>query len=58
MAQWRELILSYHTDLKIKTLVLHDCPLWKNSAIARELSPADVKVVVNDFVKRQVEDEY
>mmetsp|Transcript_18224 Transcript_18224/g.26587 ORF Transcript_18224/g.26587 Transcript_18224/m.26587 type:complete len:176 (+) Transcript_18224:119-646(+) len=51
MGLWRELILRYHTDLKIKTLVLHDCPVWKNSEIGRELSPADIKVVVNDFVE-------
>eukprot|EP00979_Chaetoceros_neogracilis_P008778 scaffold1969_cov226-Chaetoceros_neogracile.AAC.4 len=48
---WRELILSYHTSQKIKTLVAHDCPLWKNKEIGRELSRDDVKAVMNDFVK-------
>lgn len=55
MALWRELILSYHTSKKIKTLVVHDCPLWKNSAIRRELSHDDVKTVIADFVKRYVD---
>lgn len=40
------------TDLKIKTLVLHDCPLWRNDAIGRELSRADVASVADDFVDR------
>mmetsp|Transcript_38764 Transcript_38764/g.87363 ORF Transcript_38764/g.87363 Transcript_38764/m.87363 type:complete len:179 (+) Transcript_38764:139-675(+) len=52
LGQWRELILKYHTDLKIKTLVLHDCPLWRNDAIGRELSRADVASVADDFVDR------
>ncbi len=52
MGQWRELILGYHTSQKIKTLVVHDCPLWKNSDIGRELSHQDIKRVMNDFVKR------
>lgn len=55
MALWRELILSYHTSKKIKTLVVHDCPLWKNSAIGRELSHVDIKAVIADFVKRYVD---
>lgn len=50
LAQWRELILKYHTDLKIKTLVVHECPLWKNKTIDRELSRDEVLVVVDDFV--------
>lgn len=51
MGLWRELILSYHMSKKIKTLVAHDCPLWKNAEIGRELSRDDVKTVMNDFVK-------
>uniref|UniRef100_A0A7S1Y122 ESCRT-II complex subunit VPS25 n=1 Tax=Grammatophora oceanica TaxID=210454 RepID=A0A7S1Y122_9STRA len=51
MALWRELILSYHTSLKIKTLVVHDCPLWQNKAIGRSLSPSDVETIMNDFVE-------
>ena len=49
MALWRELILRYHTEKKIKTLVVHDCPLWKNDAIGRRLSPEDIAVVMKDF---------
>eukprot|EP00804_Cyclotella_cryptica_P015746 CCRYP_013385-RF/>CCRYP_013385-RF protein AED:0.27 eAED:0.27 QI:43/1/1/1/1/1/6/1666/187 len=51
LAQWRELILKYHTDLKIKTLVLHECPLWRNASIGRELSRDEIQVVMDDFVK-------
>ena len=49
MAMWRELILRYHTEKKIKTLAIHDCALFKNSAINRELSPADILQVMEDF---------
>ena len=52
MGLWRELILSYHTSLKIKTLVVHDCPLWKNKSISRELDRDAIKSVMDDFVKR------
>lgn len=51
LGQWRELILQYHTDLKIKILVLHECPLWKNAKIGRELNREGIQVVMNDFVK-------
>jgi ESCRT-II complex subunit VPS25 len=51
MGLWRELILSYHTNLKIKMLIVHDCPLWKNDDIGRELSQEGIKSVMNDFVK-------
>jgi ESCRT-II complex subunit VPS25 len=43
---------SKDTDLKIKTLVLHECPLWKNASIGRELNREEIKVVMDDFVKR------
>ena len=52
MGLWRELILSYHTSIKIKTLVVHDCPLWKNKNISRELDRDAIKAVMEDFVKR------
>lgn len=55
MGLWRELILSYHTSLKIKTLVVHDCPLWKNKDISRELDRDGIKAVMDDFVQRCVE---
>lgn len=51
MSLWRELILNYHTSLKIKTLVVHDCPLWKNQDIQRELDRKGIESVMEDFVK-------
>mmetsp|Transcript_6569 Transcript_6569/g.9575 ORF Transcript_6569/g.9575 Transcript_6569/m.9575 type:complete len:178 (-) Transcript_6569:194-727(-) len=51
LALWRELILKYHTDLRIKTLVVHECPLWKNETIGRELNEAEVNAVMEDFCK-------
>ncbi|KAL7525164.1 hypothetical protein ACHAWF_001237 [Thalassiosira exigua] len=57
LARGRSLMLTImfandaDTDLKIKTLVLHECPLWKNAAIGRELNREGIKVVMNDFVK-------
>mmetsp|Transcript_20356 Transcript_20356/g.36748 ORF Transcript_20356/g.36748 Transcript_20356/m.36748 type:complete len:179 (-) Transcript_20356:34-570(-) len=51
LGQWRELVLKYHTDLKIKTLVLHECPLWKNPSIKRELTQEEIQTVMLDFVK-------
>ena len=35
-------------------LIVHDCPLWKNDDIGRELSQEGIKSVMNDFVKRYV----
>ena len=52
LALWRELILRYHTENKIKTCVLHDCPLWKNERIHRQLNfPDEVMTVMEDFVQ-------
>ena len=51
LAQWRELLLKYHTDNKITTLVLHDCPLWKNTAINRQLTKEEVQIVVEDLIQ-------
>jgi len=51
MSLWRELILRYHTSFKIKTLVVHDCPLWKNEEVGRELSGEAIAAVVKDFIK-------
>mmetsp|Transcript_31692 Transcript_31692/g.48594 ORF Transcript_31692/g.48594 Transcript_31692/m.48594 type:complete len:178 (-) Transcript_31692:87-620(-) len=48
---WRELILRYHTEYKIKSLVVHDCPLWKNTSIGRELDSTDIKVIMTDLVE-------
>ena len=39
------------TDLKIKTLVLHECPLWKNATIGRELDRKGIQIVMEDFVR-------
>jgi len=49
MGLWRELILRYHTSLKIKTLVVHDCPLWKNADISRSLNNDDINTIMQDF---------
>jgi ESCRT-II complex subunit VPS25 len=51
MALWRELILTYHASRKIKTLVVHDCPLWSNGEIGRSLSQDDVEQIMADFCK-------
>jgi ESCRT-II complex subunit VPS25 len=51
LALWRELLLNYHTHHKLKTLVVHDCVLWKNEQIHRQLSPSDILLVVQDFVQ-------
>jgi len=36
----------------MKTLVVHECPLWKNEEIGRELDSEGIDVVLNDFVTR------
>lgn len=51
LALWRELILRYHTERKIKTLVVHECPLWKNPTMDRQLQPDEIRTVVEDFCK-------
>jgi len=51
MGLWRDLILKYHTELRIKTLVVHDCPLWKNPGIGRELDNESIMAVIEDFIK-------
>ena len=51
LALWRELILRYHTERKISQLVVHECPLWKNAALPRALTAADIATVMEDFVK-------
>ena len=51
LALWRELILRYHTHYKVSQLVVHDCPLWKNDALPRQLSTADIRCIMDDFVR-------
>jgi len=51
LGQWRELLLKYHTDLKIKTLIPHECPLWNNTSIGRQLSTEGITIVMDDFVR-------
>ena len=51
MGLWRELILLYHTELRIKTLVVFDCTLGKNTEIGRELSPDEIQTVMDNFVE-------
>jgi len=48
---WRELILRYHTAYKIKTLIVHDCPLWKNTNLGRELDSTDISIIMNDLIE-------
>jgi len=51
LSLWRSLIHRYYTQNKESILVIHDCPLFKNDAISRELSQDDARTVVKDFVK-------
>ena len=32
-------------------MVLHECPLWKNTNINRELNTEGIQIVMNDFVQ-------
>jgi len=43
--------IQIDTDLRIKTLVLHECPLWKNESIGRELNQEGIRLVMDDFVR-------
>ena len=43
--------MRYHTEKKIKAVVLHDCPLWKNDAIDRRLQPGEIAQIMDDFCK-------
>ena len=52
LQQWRQLILSYYTFYKIKTLVVHDCALWKNSKINRSLNSDGIRIIMRDFIRR------
>jgi ESCRT-II complex subunit VPS25 len=51
LALWRDLIVRYHTQYKLKTLVVHECPLWKNDDIGRSLSKESIGSVMEDLVK-------
>ena len=50
LALWRDLIIRYHTQHKLKTLVVHECPLWKNDSIGRRLNAESIKVVMQSLV--------
>lgn len=50
LALWRELIVRYSGQHKVAQLVVHDCPLWKNDALPRQLSPSDIQIVMDDLV--------
>eukprot|EP00531_Pseudo-nitzschia_arenysensis_P016201 CAMPEP_0116142244 /NCGR_PEP_ID=MMETSP0329-20121206/14806_1 /TAXON_ID=697910 /ORGANISM="Pseudo-nitzschia arenysensis, Strain B593" /LENGTH=176 /DNA_ID=CAMNT_0003637469 /DNA_START=271 /DNA_END=801 /DNA_ORIENTATION=- len=50
LALWRELILNYHTKHKLKTLVVHECSLWKNDAIGRKLDKESIDIICKDLV--------
>jgi len=51
LALWRELIIRYYTTQKIKTLIVHECPLWKNTAIERQLSQEAIDMILHDLMK-------
>lgn len=51
LALWRELILRYHTEKKLKIMTVYDCPLWKNESINRQLNDVEILIVVDDFCK-------
>lgn len=51
LALWRDLIVRYHTQYKLKTLVVHECPLWQNETIGRKLDRSAIKAVMDDLVK-------
>jgi ESCRT-II complex subunit VPS25 len=50
LALWRDLILKYYTTNKIKTLIVHDCPLWANASIDRSLNADAIHAILDDFV--------
>eukprot|EP00980_Cylindrotheca_fusiformis_P004224 scaffold918_cov126-Cylindrotheca_fusiformis.AAC.3 len=50
LALWRDLIVQYHTQHKLKTLKLYECPLWSNDSIQRSLNNEEVKIVADDLV--------
>jgi ESCRT-II complex subunit VPS25 len=50
LALWRDLIVGYHTHYKLKTLKVHECPLWSNNKIQRTLSKESVKLIADDLV--------
>ena len=51
LALWRDLIVQYHEQHKLQTLVVHECPLWKNADIGRALDAQGIQHVLNDLVK-------
>jgi len=51
LALWRELIIRYYTTQKIKTLIVHECPLWKNTAIERQLSQEAITIILQDLIQ-------
>ena len=52
LALWRDLIVRFYTFHKLKTLVVHECKLWRNDEIGRSLSQDDIAIVMNDLVKQ------
>jgi ESCRT-II complex subunit VPS25 len=51
LALWRELILTYHTRQKRNDLIVHDCALWRNARVRRQLTAEAIRTVCNDFVR-------
>eukprot|EP00934_Nitzschia_sp_Nitz4_P008912 Nitzschia sp. Nitz4//scaffold72_size95085//83385//84208//NITZ4_004771-RA/size95085-augustus-gene-0.67-mRNA-1//1//CDS//3329557408//8902//frame0 len=49
---WRDLIVQFHMQHKLKTLVVHECPLWTNHEISRSLSQEGITAVMQDLVAK------
>ncbi len=50
LALWRDLIVRYHMQYKLKNLVVHECPLWKNEDIGRSLDKEAMTTIMDDLV--------
>ena len=49
---WRDMIVQYHTFHKQKILVVHDCPLFINKTIDRQLNDEAIQVIMDDLIQR------
>jgi ESCRT-II complex subunit VPS25 len=50
LALWRDLIVRYHMQYKLKNLVVHECPLWKNEDVGRSLDKEAITTIMDDLV--------
>ena len=49
---WKELIVRYYEYHKLRTLVIHECPLWSNSQIGRQLNTNGITTVLNYVIEQ------